>query len=68
MTVLAAPELFICGELGINTVDKKTKNNIPAWSAALEDYADWLAELKSRLYNAQQRIALVAKRELILLY
>jgi predicted nuclease of restriction endonuclease-like (RecB) superfamily len=31
-------------------------------------YADWLAELKSRIHSAQQRAALAVNRELVLLY
>jgi len=31
-------------------------------------YADWLAELKSRIHNAQQRASLAVNRELVLLY
>jgi hypothetical protein len=31
-------------------------------------YADWLAELKSRIHGAQQRAALAINRELVLLY
>jgi len=31
-------------------------------------YADWLAELKSRIHNAQQRATLAVNRELVLLY
>ena len=31
-------------------------------------YADWLAELKGRIHNAQQRATLAANRELVLLY
>lgn len=31
-------------------------------------YADWLAELKTRIHNAQQRAALAVSRELVLLY
>ena len=31
-------------------------------------YADWLAELKSRIHAAQQRAALAVNRELVLLY
>jgi len=31
-------------------------------------YADWLAELKTRIHTAQQRAALVVNRELVLLY
>ena len=33
-----------------------------------EGYADWLVDLKSRTYSAQQRAALAANRELVLLY
>lgn len=32
------------------------------------DYADWLAELKTRIHNAQQRAALAVNRDLVLLY
>ncbi|HRD64584.1 MAG TPA: PDDEXK nuclease domain-containing protein [Candidatus Competibacter sp.] len=32
------------------------------------DYAAWLAELKARIHNAQQRAALAVNRELVLLY
>jgi len=32
------------------------------------DYADWLAELKTRIHNAQQQAALAVNRELVLLY
>ncbi len=32
------------------------------------DYADWLAELKTRIHTAQQRAALAVNRELVLLY
>jgi predicted nuclease of restriction endonuclease-like (RecB) superfamily len=32
------------------------------------DYADWLAELKSRIHAAQQRASLSVNRELVLLY
>jgi DUF1016 N-terminal domain len=31
-------------------------------------YADWLAELKTRIHTAQQRAALVVNRELVPLY
>lgn len=31
-------------------------------------YADWLAELKTRIHSAQQRATLVVNRELVLLY
>lgn len=33
-----------------------------------EGYADWLAELKSRIHSAQQRATLAVNRELVLLY
>ena len=32
------------------------------------DYAAWLAELKTRIHQAQQRAALAVNRELVLLY
>ncbi|MBF0160466.1 MAG: DUF1016 family protein [Magnetococcales bacterium] len=32
------------------------------------DYTSWLAELKTRIHNAQQRAALAVNRELVLLY
>ena len=35
---------------------------------ALEGYADWLADLKTRIHTAQQRAALAVNRELVLLY
>ncbi|MDD5090722.1 MAG: PDDEXK nuclease domain-containing protein [Candidatus Wallbacteria bacterium] len=33
-----------------------------------EGYTDWLAELKTRIHNAQQRATLTVNRELVLLY
>jgi predicted nuclease of restriction endonuclease-like (RecB) superfamily len=33
-----------------------------------QGYADWLAELKSRIHNAQQRATLAVNRDLVLLY
>lgn len=33
-----------------------------------EGYADWLADLKSRIHSAQQRATLAVNRELVLLY
>lgn len=45
------------------------ETNIPA--ALMEPpsgYADWLAELKTRIHTAQQRATLVVNRELVLLY
>lgn len=35
---------------------------------APEGYADWLADLKTRIHSAQQRAALAVNRELVLLY
>lgn len=44
----------------------------PSPPASLTDppsgYADWLAELKTRIHTAQQRAALAVNRELVLLY
>lgn len=40
----------------------------PRLTAPPEGYADWLAELKSRIHTAQQRAALAVNRELVLLY
>lgn len=37
-------------------------------STSLEGYADWLAELKSRIHSAQQQATLAVNRELVLLY
>jgi predicted nuclease of restriction endonuclease-like (RecB) superfamily len=31
-------------------------------------YADWLADLKTRIHTAQQRAALAVNRELVMLY
>ena len=33
-----------------------------------EGYTDWLADLKKRIHNAQQRATLALNRELVLLY
>ena len=33
-----------------------------------EGYADWLADLKTRIHSAQQRATLAVNRELVLLY
>ena len=40
----------------------------PKLSAPPEGYADWLAELKTRIHSTQQRAALAVNRELVLLY
>ena len=40
----------------------------PALAEAPTGYADWLAELKTRIHTAQQRAALAVNRELVLLY
>ena len=37
-------------------------------TSAPTGYADWLAELKTRIHTAQQRAALAVNRELVLLY
>ena len=39
-----------------------------ALTIAPTGYADWLAELKTRIHTAQQRAALAVNRELVLLY
>lgn len=39
-----------------------------ALSATPAGYADWLAELKTRIHTAQQRATLAVNRELVLLY
>lgn len=44
-------------------------NEIPArLQTAPEGYAEWLADLKSRIHTAQQRATLAVNRELVLLY
>lgn len=40
----------------------------PKLTAPPAGYADWLAELKTRIHTAQQRAALAVNRELVLLY
>ena len=40
----------------------------PALTAPPTGYADWLAELKTRIHTAQQRATLAVNRELVLLY
>lgn len=40
----------------------------PALTAPPEGYADWLVDLKGRIHAAQQRAALAANSELVLLY
>lgn len=44
------------------------ENNAVSLTQTPAGYADWLAELKSRIHNAQQRAALAVNRELVLLY
>jgi len=41
---------------------------MPDISPLPPDYADWLAELKTRIHSAQQRAALAVNRELVQLY
>jgi predicted nuclease of restriction endonuclease-like (RecB) superfamily len=44
-------------------------SNIPAsLTTPPEGYGDWLADLKSRIHNAQQRATLAVNRELVQLY
>jgi len=46
-----------------------TENSKPVrLTAPPAGYADWLAELKTRIHGAQQRAALAVNRELVLLY
>lgn len=40
----------------------------PALTETPTGYADWLADLKTRIHTAQQRAALAVNRELVLLY
>lgn len=40
----------------------------PSLTPPPEGYADWLADLKSRIHTAQQRATLAVNRELVLLY
>ena len=44
------------------------ENNAVSLTQTPAGYADWLAELKSRIHSAQQRAALAVNRELVLLY
>ena len=49
--------------------DSNLQLNMPvALTPAPSGYADWLAELKTRIHTAQQRAALAVNRELVLLY
>jgi predicted nuclease of restriction endonuclease-like (RecB) superfamily len=48
--------------LNYSSVPSKTASASPA------GYADWLADLKTRIHSAQQRAALAVNRELVLLY
>ena len=43
-------------------------NQPPSISPPPQGYADWLAELKTRIHNAQQRATLAVNRELVMLY
>jgi len=42
--------------------------DLTSLSAPPEGYADWLADLKSRIHTARQRATLAVNRELVLLY
>ena len=49
--------------------DSNLQPDIPvALTQEPSGYADWLAELKTRIHTAQQRAALAVNRELVLLY
>ncbi len=49
--------------------DSNLQPDMPAaLTQAPSGYADWLAELKTRIHTAQQRAALAVNRELVLLY
>ena len=43
-------------------------NQSPSLSSPPQGYADWLAELKTRIHNAPQRATLAVNRELVMLY
>ncbi len=45
-----------------------TENTPTSLTPAPTGYADWLADLKTRIHTAQQRAALAVNRELVLLY
>ena len=45
-----------------------TARRPPSLTTPPAGYADWLAELKTRIHSAQQRAALAVNRELVLLY
>ena len=45
-----------------------TNNKPISLSSPPEGYAEWLADLKGRIHNAQQRATLAVNRELVLLY
>lgn len=43
-------------------------NQAPSLNSPPQGYTDWLAELKTRIHNAQQRATLAVNRELVMLY
>jgi len=45
-----------------------SRDSPPSLTPPPQGYADWLAELKGRIHNAQQRATLAVNRELVLLY
>lgn len=50
------------------TTDHDTVKPPVSLQAVPDGYADWLADLKTRIHAAQQRAALAVNRELVLLY
>jgi len=49
-------------------MSRSTENGPVSLTTPPEGYGDWLADLKSRIHNAQQRATLAVNRELVLLY
>jgi predicted nuclease of restriction endonuclease-like (RecB) superfamily len=49
-------------------MSKSTNDGPISLTPPPEGYADWLADLKSRIHSAQQRATLAVNRELVLLY
>lgn len=49
-------------------MSKSTSDGPVSLTPPPEGYADWLADLKGRIHNAQQRAALAVNRELVPLY
>lgn len=49
-------------------MSRSMENGPVSLSTPPEGYGDWLADLKGRIHNAQQRAMLAVNRELVLLY